>query len=82
MKLGLEIFRAINYSLSENGILILEDPSLLKCIKNLAYDKFYCEHIYVFSTISLKNILNNFDLEIFEVQNILRRPNKGRYVSL
>ena len=52
-----EIFNAINYSLSRNGILILEDPSLLSCIKNVAYDQFYCEHIYVFSTIALKNVL-------------------------
>ena len=74
-----EIFRAINYSLSEKGILILEDPSLLKCIKNVAYDQFYCEHIYVFSTISLKNILNNFDLEIFDVQNTTTHGGSNRY---
>ncbi len=74
-----EIFKAINYSLSEKGILILEDPSLLKCIKNIAYDQFYCEHIYVFSTIALRNILNNFDLEIFEVQNIKTHGGSNRY---
>tara|TARA_X000001036_G_scaffold387289_1_gene382939 strand:- start:1002 stop:2180 length:1179 start_codon:yes stop_codon:yes gene_type:complete len=74
-----EIFRAINYSLSEKGVLILEDPSLLKCIKNVAYDQFYCEHIYVFSTIALKNILNNFDLEIFDVQNTTTHGGSNRY---
>ncbi|MBD1148181.1 methyltransferase domain-containing protein, partial [Pelagibacterales bacterium SAG-MED31] len=45
-----EIFRAIKNSLSNRGILILEDPSLLNCLKNVAYDQFYCEHVYVFST--------------------------------
>ncbi len=74
-----EIFKAINYSLSDKGILILEDPSLLKCIKNVAYDQFYCEHIYVFSTISLKNILNNFDLEIFDIQNLSTHGGSNRY---
>ena len=49
-----EIFRAINLSLSDKGVLVLEDPSLLECMKNLAYDQFYCEHIYIFSTLSLK----------------------------
>ena len=49
-----EIFKAVNLSLSDKGILILEDPSLLECIKNVAYDQFYCEHIYVFSAIALK----------------------------
>jgi hypothetical protein len=74
-----EIFRAINYSLSEKGILILEDPSLLKCIKNVAYDQFYCEHIYVFSTIALKNVLKKFDLEIFDIQNTKTHGGSNRY---
>ena len=74
-----EIFRAINFSLSERGVLILEDPSLLQCIKNIAYDQFYCEHIYVFSTIALKNILTNFDLEIFDIQNTTTHGGSNRY---
>ena len=74
-----EIFKAINYSLSRNGILILEDPSLLSCIKNVAYDQFYCEHIYVFSTIALKNVLKKFDLEIFDIQNTKTHGGSNRY---
>ena len=31
----------------QNGKLIIEDPSLLNCLK-MAYDQFYNEHIYVF----------------------------------
>ena len=65
-----EIFKAIELSLSKNGILILEDPSLLECIKKVAYDQFYCEHIYVFSTIALQKILRKFGLEIFDIENI------------
>ena len=74
-----EIFKAIEYSLSKNGILILEDPSLLSCIKNVAYDQFYCEHIYVFSTIALRNILKKFSLEIFDVQNTTTHGGSNRY---
>jgi len=74
-----EIFKAINYSLSRNGILILEDPSLLSCIKNVAYDQFYCEHIYVFSTIALNNVLKKFDLEIFDIQNTNTHGGSNRY---
>ena len=62
-----EIFESINKALSDKGILIIEDPSLLKCIQNLAYDQFYCEHIYVFSTIALREVLKKFNLEIFDV---------------
>ena len=66
-----EIFKAIKYSLSSKGILVLEDPSLLECLKKVAYDQFYCEHLYVFSTISLQKILNKIDIEIFKIENII-----------
>ncbi len=74
-----EIFKAINYGLSKNGILILEDPSLLQCIKNVAYDQFYCEHIYVFSTIALNQVLKKFNLEIFDIENTKTHGGSNRY---
>ncbi len=74
-----EIFRAISTALSKDGLLILEDPSLLQCIKNVAYDQFYCEHIYVFSTIALRNILNKFNLEIFKIENTKTHGGSNRY---
>ena len=74
-----EIFKAVKLSLSDRGILILEDPSLLECIKNVAYDQFYCEHIYVFSTIALQKILDQFGLEIFDIENIKTHGGSNRY---
>ena len=74
-----EIFKAIKYSLSSKGILVLEDPSLLECLKKVAYDQFYCEHLYVFSTISLQKILDKFDLEIFDIENISTHERSNRY---
>ena len=74
-----EIFNGIDIALKENGILILEDPSLLECIKNVAYDQFYCEHLYVFSTIALEKILSKFNLKIFLVENIKTHGGSNRY---
>ena len=74
-----EIFKAINISLSDNGVLVLEDPSLLECIKRVAYDQFYCEHIYVFSTIALKKILDKYKLEIFDIDNLRTHGGSNRY---
>ena len=74
-----EIFKAIELSLSKNGILILEDPSLLECIKKVAYDQFYCEHIYVFSTIALQKILRKFGLVIFNIENTKTHGGSNRY---
>ena len=74
-----EIFKAINNALSEKGVLILEDPSLLKCLQNVAYDQFYCEHIYVFSTLALREILKAFNLEIFDIENTKTHGGSNRY---
>ena len=74
-----EIFKAVDISLSQKGILIIEDPSLLECLKNVAYDQFYCEHIYVFSTISLKKILDRYDMEIFDIENTSTHGGSNRY---
>ena len=74
-----DIFKAIEFSLNDNGILILEDPSLLECIKNLAYDQFYCEHLYVFSAIALKENLKKHNLEIFDIENTSTHGGSNRY---
>ena len=43
------VFNSIIHVLSDDGVLIIEDPSLLECFKKLSYDQFYNEHIYIFS---------------------------------
>ena len=65
-----DVFKSINLILSNEGVLIIEDPSLLECLKRNTYDQFYNEHIYVFSFISLENILKKYNLEIFKVENL------------
>ncbi len=74
-----ETFGAINIALSKEGVLILEGPSLLPCIKNNIYDQFYCEHIYVFSTISLDKVLMDFNLEIFDLNILKTHGGSTRY---
>ena len=43
------VFNSISHVLSDNGVLIIEDPSLLECFKKVSYDQFYNEHIYILS---------------------------------
>ena len=74
-----DVFKSINLILSEEGVLIIEDPSLFESIKNNAYDQFYNEHIYVFSAIALKNLLKKFNLEIFDVKNLPTHGGSLRY---
>ena len=74
-----EVFKAINYILNKNGILILEDPSLLECLKRNTYDQFYNEHIYVFSLIALEKILKKYNLVVFKVENLQVHGGSTRY---
>ena len=74
-----EVFKSITYLLSDKGILIIEDPSLLECIKKNSYDQFYNEHIYLFSATSVKDLLKKFNLEIFDIKNLETHGGTLRY---
>ena len=74
-----DVFKSINHLLSKKGILIIEDPSLLECIKKNSYDQFYNEHIYIFSAISLKLLLKKFNLEIFDIKTLSTHGGSLRY---
>ena len=74
-----KVFKSIDYLLSKNGILIIEDPSLLECLKKNSYDQFYNEHIYLFSTLSVQNIIKDFSFEIFDIKNLNTHGGSLRY---
>ena len=74
-----EVFKSIEILLNDNGILIIEDPSLLECLKKNTYDQFYNEHIYVFSLIGIENVLRKHDFEIFHIQNLEIHGGSNRY---
>ncbi len=73
-----QTFKAIEYLLHDNGVFILEDPSLLKSIKNLSYDQFYDEHAYVFSITALNNITKDTGLEIFNIEELKTHGGSNR----
>ena len=73
------VFSNISQILTEHGTLIVEEPSLLETIKKNSYDQFYNEHIYVFSTIALQNILKKNNLEIYDIENINVHGGSNRY---
>jgi SAM-dependent methyltransferase len=73
------VFKSISLILKNDGILIIEDPSLLDCIKKKSYDQFYNEHIYVFSTISVKYLINKFGLELFDIKQLDTHGGSLRY---
>ena len=73
------VFYSIKKILNPNGIIIIEDPSLLECIKYNSYDQFYNEHIYIFSLLSLNRFLDLIGLSVFNVENIQTHGGSLRY---
>ena len=74
-----KVLTNIKQVLSNNGVFILEEPSFLECFKKNAFDQFYNEHIYVLSTIALKNILKKIGLKIVNLENVDIHGGSTRY---
>tara|TARA_A100001011_G_C14249057_1_gene817010 strand:+ start:370 stop:1557 length:1188 start_codon:yes stop_codon:yes gene_type:complete len=74
-----ETFEAINNVLSDRGVLVIEDPSLSSVIKINSYDQFYDEHVYVFSALSINNIVKDYELKLFDVEKISNHGGSLRY---
>ena len=41
----------------------------MEMLKNNAYDQVYAEHMYIWSLSSMKNLLNTYNLEVFDIEN-------------
>tara|TARA_Y100001958_G_scaffold79235_1_gene53477 strand:- start:344 stop:1537 length:1194 start_codon:yes stop_codon:yes gene_type:complete len=74
-----ETFKGIYNILSKDGVLVIEDPSLLKVLQNNSYDQFYDEHVYVFSAISMNNIIKDFGLRLFDIEHLSTHGGSNRY---
>ena len=73
------ITQAIKSLLTEDGVFIFEVHYLDKIINELQYDMIYHEHIYYHSYISLENHFKNFDLKIFDAEEIPIHGGSMRY---
>ena len=74
-----DVFKSISHLLDKNGILIIEDPSFLECIKKVSYDQFYNEHLYVFSALAVKHLIKKYNLTIFDIENLSTHGGSLRY---
>ena len=73
-----ETFLAIDNILTDRGVFVLEDPSLVEVLKNISYDQFYDEHAYVFSITALKNITKKAGLQIFNIEKLKTHGGSNR----
>ena len=73
------ITQAIKVLLSSNGVFIFEVHYLDKIINDLQYDMIYHEHIYYHSFLSLENHFKNFNMKIFDAEEIPIHGGSMRY---
>jgi SAM-dependent methyltransferase len=73
-----DVFEGVSLALKDEGVFIFEDPSLFDVLNNTSYDQFYDEHVHLFSVISLVNLLQRHDLEIFKIENLLTHGGSNR----
>ena len=64
------VFKGIKSLLKSDGILVAEFIYLPSMIKNLAFDQIYHEHLLYYSLSTLQYLLNEFNLEIFDAQEV------------
>ena len=74
-----ETLEAIEFSLSDKGVLVIEDPSLKSVIKTNSYDQFYDEHVYVFSALAISAITKQFKLRLFDAEEVENHGGSIRY---
>ena len=64
------ITKGIEKLLTDDGVFISENHYLLNLVQELQYDFIYHEHYRYYSIRSLSHLLNQFNLEIFDVERI------------
>lgn len=65
-----DCFRGVHNLLSDTGVFVFEDPSLLMMLERCSYDQIYDEHAHIFSVTALDNILRRNNLILFRVDNL------------
>ena len=62
------VMDGVKILIGDNGVFIFEVPYLIDLIKNLEFDTVYHEHLSYFSLLPLVSWIEQFGLEIFDVQ--------------
>lgn len=65
-----DVFKGIESLLKDDGILVFENHYLGNLIHQMQYDMIYHEHQYYYSLTTLKNLLNQHNMEIFDIKFI------------
>jgi len=65
-----DFIKGMKILLKQNGTISVEFPHLLQLIQNNQFDTIYHEHFSYYSLFTVKKIFENFNLEIFNVEEV------------
>jgi len=74
------VVKGIKKLLKPSGIVMFEDPYLGDVILKTSYDQIYDEHTFLFSATSIKNLFDQFDMELIDAQPQVTHGGSMRYV--
>ena len=63
-----DLMNGIKILIGDDGVFIFEVPYLIDLIQKLEFDTIYHEHLSYFSLLPLLNLVDQFNLEIFDVK--------------
>lgn len=75
-----EFIQACNFVLSEQGILIIENPYLVDFIENMEFDTTYFEHVTYWSVIPMQKLVTQFGMRLIKCEKQDIHGGTMRYV--
>ncbi len=76
-----QALEAVTLALSDDGVFVFEEPSLLAVITNGSYDQFYDEHAHVFSVTAAARALATCGLEVFDLEELSTHGGSTRFYA-
>ena len=74
-----ELAHGIALLLSEDGVLVFEDPYLRDVVRLTSYDQIYDEHVFLFSALSVQHIFTAVGMELIDVAPQVTHGGSMRY---
>lgn len=74
-----DLFKGVKELLADDGIFIFEEPYLLSMLNLVSFDQIYDEHVYIFSLLSISNVCELHDLELYDAESQSTHGGSMRY---
>ena len=76
----INVIKCVDKLLSNNGLLVFEEPYMGSMFSKVSYDQIYDEHIFMFSVSSIKKVFSLFDFELIDALPQITHGGSMRYV--